>query len=122
MSDLYLPRPERLRLRLRFGLRTFFVLVTLFGVWLGWELNFIRQRAALRRQLQTSGGWAMTREDYDLLPYRLGFDTELPMRIPIWRLWLGDVPMAVIGFGPSATPADRARTKKLFPEAVVSGQ
>lgn len=50
MSDLYLPRPERLRLRslLRFSLRTFFVLLTLLGVWLGVHAKWIRDRRELR--------------------------------------------------------------------------
>jgi hypothetical protein len=38
----------------RFTLRTLFVVVTVFGVWLGWQLNWIRQRhvyLARRREL-----------------------------------------------------------------------
>ena len=30
--------------RFRFSLRTLFVVVTVFGVWLGWQLNWIKQR------------------------------------------------------------------------------
>ena len=42
MNDLYLPRPERLRIR--FGLKTFFVLLTLCGVWLGVQVKWVRDR------------------------------------------------------------------------------
>ena len=39
--DANLPKPRRW---FRFSLRTLFVLVTLFCVWLGYQLNWVRQR------------------------------------------------------------------------------
>jgi hypothetical protein len=39
--DANLPKPRR---RFRFSLRTMFVLVTALCVWLGYQLNWIRQR------------------------------------------------------------------------------
>lgn len=41
-SELYLPRPERLRLR--FGLRTIFVLMTVFGVWFSYQVKWVQDR------------------------------------------------------------------------------
>lgn len=43
MSDFYKPRPDRL-FRIRFGLRTVFILVTVLGVWLGVQAKWIRDR------------------------------------------------------------------------------
>src|SRR5688572_20778819 len=44
MSDP--PTSPRRSWRPRFGLRTMFLLVTVFCVWLGYQLNWIRQRHA----------------------------------------------------------------------------
>lgn len=43
VAILLVPNPPERR-RFRFSLRTMFVVVTLFGVWLGYELNWLRQR------------------------------------------------------------------------------
>ena len=32
----------------QFNLRTLFLLTTLFGMWLGWELHVVRERAEMR--------------------------------------------------------------------------
>ena len=53
MNPLYLPRPERLRVR--FGLRTFFVLLTLLGVWLGVQVKWIRDRHRAMEGADMSG-------------------------------------------------------------------
>ena len=42
MSHLYLSRPERLPFR--FSLRTFLLLLTVFGVWLGVQVKWVRDR------------------------------------------------------------------------------
>ena len=36
-----------------FSLRTMFVLVTIFGVWLGWQRKFVRERKAVLAELAT---------------------------------------------------------------------
>ena len=43
----------------RFSLRTLFVVVTLLACWLGYEINWIRQRHALL-SLDNSGGFTLT--------------------------------------------------------------
>ena len=43
--------PPPLRRRFRFSLRTMFVLVTVFSVWLGYHLNWIRQRREMLKSL-----------------------------------------------------------------------
>jgi hypothetical protein len=48
------PAPKRRWLR--FSLRTFFVVVAVFGCWLGWEQYQIRQRATARKWILLNGG------------------------------------------------------------------
>jgi hypothetical protein len=62
-----LPRKLALRSWTRFSLRTLFVVVTLFACWLGYELNWIRQRhefisgeAAIRERRPTQQKWGAT--------------------------------------------------------------
>ena len=38
-----------------YSLRTLFVVVTVFGVWLGWNLKAVHDRQELNRQLEASG-------------------------------------------------------------------
>lgn len=38
----------------RFSLRTFFVLLTLFGAWLGYQVNWIRQRSEALKQIRST--------------------------------------------------------------------
>ena len=38
----------------RFSLRTMFVVVTIFGVWLGWQLKIVRERKAILREILQS--------------------------------------------------------------------
>lgn len=107
----------------RYSLRSLFALVTIFALWLGWEVKFIHERQAIRAWLREGNGWEVTWEDYKNTPSPPGRAAGDPtMQIPIWRKWLGDEPIALLGFEPSATPADRARVKQLFPEAEISEQ
>jgi len=46
---------------LRFSLRGMLVVITLFGIWLGFQVNWLRQRREARRwieQHETRGGWS----------------------------------------------------------------
>ena len=47
---------EKPRRWFRFSLRTFFVLLTLFGVWLGMQMKWIRDRHEAIRWLEARGG------------------------------------------------------------------
>ena len=63
MTDLYRPRPDRL-VRLRFRLRTMFVLLTVLAVSLGWvgvQLKWIRERhEVMSRSGDRTHGWLGT--------------------------------------------------------------
>jgi hypothetical protein len=106
------------RRRFRFSLRTLFVLVTVFGVWFGWELKFVRERQAVREELQRNGGIVQTAAEIQQ-PWFVGTRT-----IPFWRRWLGDEAMWFVG--PLYDLVDEPRIKylerlvRLFPEADVS--
>ena len=52
MSDVSPPR----RRWFRFSLKTLFVVLTLFGVWLGVQVNWIRQRREARQWIKDHGG------------------------------------------------------------------
>jgi hypothetical protein len=90
----------------RFSLRTMLVVVTVFGCWMGYQVNWIRERhAAFRdRRLQ------ITR-----IPPP-GFAPAAPQ-----LLWLfGESGITgVFLMDPELTPGDLERLKSLFPEACV---
>ena len=44
--------PRRRSLRVAFSLRTLFVVVTIIGVWLGWQLSIVRERKTLLAELE----------------------------------------------------------------------
>ena len=88
--------------RLRFSLRTLFVMVTLVCVWIGWQVNWIRQRhEAIKSSIALS----------------FGGDTPAP-----WSIRLLDRGYPMIGVRSSEIAKDKAivnRLKQLFPEATV---
>jgi hypothetical protein len=92
------------RRRFRFSLRTLFVLVTIVGVWLGFQLNWIRERHEFLRRPAVS-------EDSSILD-----DSACPTKAP-WELRLfGEPPIKVIVV-PSAMTEEAGR---LFPESLVA--
>ncbi|MBI2825907.1 MAG: hypothetical protein HYX69_14575 [Planctomycetia bacterium] len=100
----------------QFGLGTMFLLVTLFALWLAWELNFIHERQAFlawvdRKNAEVTNAWFMVN------PPRVP-----PATIPFWRRWLGDTAVDTVELPPNSTAADRDRAKALFPEADVTSE
>lgn len=108
---------------LRYGIRTLLVAVTLFCVWLGWQVSIVRERKAVLRLIgERDGNFAVyepikddptspwypgpTDEDYppDLIPwYRL-----IMSDLHVWHIYTGSM---------SSVEVDRAR--RAFPEAEV---
>lgn len=101
----------------RFGLLTMFVVVTVFGCWLGWQVNLIRQRGHEREWLK-----ARHAAIYEV-PYGVGLHGAVvfppaTQHIP-WSLWIaGELPVKVID-SPSMTRSDLERIQRAFPEATV---
>jgi hypothetical protein len=111
------PKPRRRWFQ--FSLGTLFVLVTVFAIWLGWELKFIRERNSVRESLRAgsveivqSRHWGLIRSDVQL---RVG----RPAAIPWWRGMLGDEAISIITFPPSADESDLEAASEAFPEATV---
>src|SRR5205809_451617 len=116
--------PRRRWLRFTFNLRTMFVAMTIFGVWLGWQLQVVRERKAVIAELRRTIGQSWVH--YSTLesdPYygRKRDDYEYA-RISIVRRLLGDescVSLGVLVRRP-LNPQMIERMKHTFPEAELS--
>jgi hypothetical protein len=94
-----------------YSLRTLFVVVTVFGIWLGWELESIRARKEfLATDPARIAGMAYEEIYAPLIPYPT---------IPFWRAWLGDKPQATINISSTSPIEDFERAKGLFSEALI---
>jgi len=89
----------------RFSLRSLFVLLTLVGLWLGWDVPIIRQRQALLRHVAV----------YQYESPRMGEFAAVPWH----RRVLGDEAVGVIYVNRPAGREYIQRAKQLFPEAHV---
>jgi hypothetical protein len=99
----------------RFSLRTFLIIVTLFGGWLGWNFYEVRERDRYFKYLSTHG--------FDIDTYE-GNRTEFPWRVSrlpwMWRL-MGSQPQYRIHFR-EATWFSKSDAKTIgtwFPEADI---
>jgi hypothetical protein len=104
-----------------FSLRTMFLLVTLLCVYLGWQLNIIRERSNALREFEASNKFDVTTaEAYDAM---FAGNSPVPLaRVPTVRGLLGDQAVQQIwyrGWGDAPAAEEIARVKKLFPEAEV---
>ena len=104
---------------LRFGLRTMFVVLTVFSVWLGWQAKIVRDRREALAKLESDGSKVMTTDDVEPL---LGIndmyswnDAPWPT-IPRWRKWIGDKPIVHIVVQ-KPKDGDLEQLHQLFPEA-----
>jgi hypothetical protein len=107
------PAPKRRWFR--FSLRTLFVAVTVFAIWLGLELKFIRER---RDFLETRDRNVEADGLSDVFIYEFGTKPK-SWPIPFWRRWLGDETRELIVLWSNSTDADRQRAAELFPEAQI---
>jgi hypothetical protein len=96
---------------LQFGLRTMLVIVTLFAIWLGWELKYIRDRKEAKIWLLENGGYCVP-EHLD----RHIFGSS----ISFWRNLLGDAAIEEVVFGRDTPSSEQSRFAQLFPEAEVN--
>ena len=104
---------------LRFSLRTLFVLVTAFSVWLGWTASIVRERKLVLRDMRGNPGFVVA--PAGATTYLWGPAPPTPT-ISWVRQWLGDEAIESIWF-----PADHIPTayevrylERLFPEARLS--
>ena len=94
----------------RFSLRTMFVLVTVFAIWLGWNVRQVRQRAEVVSQVEANGGWVLRTS-----PGLMATSGNLPFS---WWL-VGARPVYTVSLDRDYEPAKQARIEQLFPEAFV---
>jgi MFS family permease len=105
-----------LRGRFQFGLRTMFVVVTLFAIWLGWTLWRVRDRESVYAFLTSkkirSHADVMLPDETPLAPWK-----QLPLT---WRLF-GAKPVSLIRLKKARfSEEDRKRIQSRFPEASVT--
>ena len=94
----------------RFSLRTMFVVVTVFGCWLGYEMNWIRQR----RQVIASP----TIQSFPYCLLRTGDTITKEYSIAPWPLcWIGETGYWGIALPRGTSEDEVVRVRGLFPEA-----
>lgn len=104
------PTPAPKRRWSRFSLRWLFVVVTVFGCWLGWELSWVQQRrtAFIHTPAFTFGA------------NEKGFGGGAKAAsIPFWRTVLGDKALSQIVLSPRTDKTEAERIARLFPEAQI---
>ena len=112
------PAPKHTRRRwYQFGIGTMLLVVTVFAVWLGWELKFIRKRQAMIRQLRAGGSTAESTEELRRSPDGTYRPKAAAATIPFWRRWLGDEPVALIWLTTESEGRFIAMVGAMFPEA-----
>ena len=94
----------------RFGLRTMFVVLTVFGVWLGWQVNIVQKRKNLRPWI----------EEHQVMPSTL-IGIHIPHPQLSWvRSALGDESMPWLITFPRDVDKEKLReVKHWFPEAAI---
>jgi hypothetical protein len=118
--------------RFRYSLRTFFVALTVFGIWLGWQVNIVRERRELLRQLKETQSYALGEQDAGNWVNSAGNGLDEverqgarrtaaqmhPVQISFVREWLGDQGVYHINLSESLEQSWE-RFESAFPEAVV---
>jgi hypothetical protein len=103
----------------RFSLRTPFVLVTIAGVWLGYQCNIVRERKKLRALAvdATGSSWNAFNRAWNthvVSPGIRGYTVS-------WvRKLFGDESTRLICLSPTMTPEQVDKFKWYFPEAFIS--
>src|SRR5262245_12630485 len=97
-----LPRP-------RYGLRTLFIAITAFAIWLGWQGHIVRELKALIQLIRDQHGWIT-------LDGMSGQENEMPW----YRRLLGDHSVVWIQCDPGLTNDEWFQIRSRFQEAVVT--
>jgi hypothetical protein len=101
----------------RFSLLAMFVVVTVFGGWIGRELHVVQNRERLLRLIESRDGQAISWKDHPRFFSDLARpESEWP-RLPFWREWLGDTTMLQISIPQKEGDELLHRLEESFPEA-----
>src|SRR5262245_53532355 len=84
---------------LRFSLRSLLIVVTIFGVWLGWELQIVRHRKAERARLEKLGAFFTSDRSEEVTGSldMYGFNPDQLGKISPSRALLGDTGYVHVG-------------------------
>ena len=101
---------DRQKARLRFSLRTVFLLTALLALWLGWQAAIVRERKAVI---------ALTKQDGGLI-FAAGYsEWSRGIKVPLVRRLMGDRGVETIMISPASAPSHEARARRAFPHAHV---
>ncbi len=100
----------RTRRWFRFSLRSLLLVVTVAGIWLGWNVNVVQRRMATIAALRDAGC-----EIDDELTFP-GMSPPQPPQIPLVRRLLGDRVVWGISFSPECSGELIERFDRQFPE------
>ncbi len=104
------------RSRFRFSLRTLFVVVTVTSCWLGYQMNWIRQRHNVINDPQVRNWRSHLVASVDAKTGRAKTQQKYPIA-PLPLPWLGEPGYWVIGLPKGTSDVEVARVQRLFPEA-----
>ena len=103
--------------RWSFSLRTLFVVVTVFGCWLGWQVKTVRDRSNARYEIEARGAKIAAGSVLGGSA-RVGRAGDPLAKLPWIRRALGDEPVGLILFPGELSPSDLEKAD-YFPEACV---
>src|SRR5579863_9161354 len=102
----------------QFSIGTMLLLITVFAVWLAWELAFVRARRAYLANLNYAQWHSDGQRMFNIAPPPAGEHAT----IPFWRSLLGDKPIDFIVLPTGWQPEDLKTGKALIPEATFFRQ
>ena len=110
----------------RFSLRTMLVLMTVFCIWLGWQVSIVRERKAVLAELKRhhpTGTSYICLETFLADPAHQAAQAHpdvKAIRISWFRRLLGDETCVSLGTPGPLDPAIAERMERAFPEAKLS--
>jgi hypothetical protein len=108
--------PRRRWFRFAFSLRTLFVVVTIFGVWLGWQVRVVHERKSLlseaKREIDPKGRFLKRFDDWNIKGVVYG-------QLPYVRQQLGDVAIFEILLLATQDASLIERIERAFPESKI---
>ena len=111
--------PRRRWFRFAFSLRMLFVVMTMFGCWLGWQLAIVRHRVAEIQRMKSSGGKVLSSVPF----YASSMFSRWPLdhfetpNISRFRRLLGDRPVGAIQLPSIDLDESECQSiRKTFPE------
>jgi hypothetical protein len=105
--------------RLRFGLRTIFIVLTALCCSLAWEASVVRQRQLTLKELRSNAAYQVVVASQGASGAARSNQADVAT-VPIMRRWLGDQAIQEISYSPYTqgfSKEDLPRLARVFPEA-----